>query len=547
MVFLHKLFAAFSRKERTALIVAVAIGAVSLALTTGLWVAATTKAVPAAGGEFTEGVVGQPEYVNPVTAESATDRALVKLVYANLNQVADSIESSADGRTWIVHLKPGLRWQDGENLTSDDVIFTVQAIQDPDAASPLAAEWQGVTVARVSELELSFTLAAPYAFFADNFADLYILPKHLFADVPPGNWHFSQYNLNPIGSGPYRFIAYTRQSDGFINMYRLTAWNGFGGAPALIANFNLQFFPNQETALQNFNNAQVDGLTVAPSDLAALKRPAQIAAWPTVSYYAVFWNQANNSALSDSAVRAALSEAVDRNALVSNALAGYGTADYGPVPPGARYASPLMTTTSLDLASETLANAGWQLDLDGVQQKVIQKATTTLSFTLTVPDIDFLVATAKQLQAAWQALGAQVTIATDTPANIAANQAVNRSYEALLYGNALGPSSDLYAFWDSAERFAPGLNLSFYSNAADDQLMSAIRTISSDASRTAMFATLQSDIATANPALFLYSPDYLYVTAKNLHGLATDTPLSDPSDRFRQVPQWYLNTTRVLK
>jgi peptide/nickel transport system substrate-binding protein len=547
MLFFKKLLTAFTRKERNALIIVAAIGAASLIVTAGLFFFETTKAVPVAGGDFAEGMVGQPEYVNPVTAQTETDRALVKLVYANLDDVADSIKSSPDGKIWTIHLKPDLFWQDGEKLTSDDVIFTVQSIQDPDAASPLAAAWQGVAVSRASELEFTFTLANPYAFFPETLADLYVLPKHLFADVPPGNWRYSAYNLEPVGSGPYQFVSYDRQSDGFIGGYHLSAWNGFAGAHALIQNFHMAFFPNQAAAVKNFNNAQIDGLSITPDDLSGIKRPTQIFAWPTTSVYAVFFNQGNNAALADPAVRSALGAATDRSALLSQALGGYGTNDYSPIPLGAKYAAITPADGDISLGSTTLTNAGWEINLDGVRQKTSGKATTTLTFTLTVPDIGFLVKTADELGTAWQAIGAAVTIATDTPANIAANQITNRSYDALLYGDALDQHSDLYPFWDSAERFAPGLDLALYSNATDDALMSSIETNLSDASRTAMSAELQNDIVSANPAVFLYSPDELYVTGKTIHGLTTDTPLSDPSDRFDQVPQWYLNTTRVLK
>ena len=546
MSFLKKLFIALTRAERKTLIIAVAVAVLSAALAIGTFVVVATKAVPAAGGSFTEGMVGQPEYVNPVTAQTEADRALVKLIYSNLPSIADSIQTSSDGKTWTVRLKPDLRWQDGQKLTSDDVIFTVQSIQNPDANSPLAAAWQGVAVSRTSELELTFSLANPYAFFSTNLDNLYITPKHLFADVPPGNWHFSEYNLKPIGSGSYEASSYDQRGNGFITKYHLVAWDG-ALHKALIQNFDIAFFPNQDDAIKGFNTAQIDGLAVSPDDIASLNRPTDIFSWRTPSYYAVFLNQGANAALADPAARLALSLAIDRTQIENDALGSYGKPTWGPVPPDAPYYAAFMTTSSRDAAAAALQAGGWQLNDSGVPQKTIQKATTTLNFTLTVPDIPFLVKTAQELQASWQSIGAQIAIATDTPENIAQNQVTNRSYDAILYGNALGPNSDLYAFWDSAERFAPGMNLALYHNPADDALMASIRTTMSDASRTAMFAKLESDIASSNSALFLYSPDYLYVTAHNVRGIDTSAPLVDPADRFNQIPQWYLNTTRVLK
>ena len=132
------------------------------------------------------------------------------------------------------------------------------------------------------------------------------------------------------------------------------------------------------------------------------------------------------------------------------------------------------------------------------------------------------------------------------PTTIIGDAVDNRAYEALLFGNVLGPSSDLHSFWDSSERFSPGLNLAIYSNPNVDGLIEAARTSMDDATGAKDLATAQSDIIADMPAIFLYSTDDLYATSKNIQGIATGT-LSDPSDLFRNVPNWYLETARVLK
>jgi peptide/nickel transport system substrate-binding protein len=560
MSFFKNLFFALTKKERIAFLTCSAAAIASFVVVASMLVAQATKAIPAPGGTYTEGVIGQPEYVNPVTAESATDLALVKLVYANIPDIADSITSSTDGMTWTVHLKSGLTWQDGQKLTSDDIIFTVQSIQDPDANSPLATSWRGVSANRVSELELTFTLANPYAFFGDTLADLYVAPKHIFADIPPGNWHLSDYNLKPIGAGPYEFDSYDEGADGFITGYHLAAWDGYVGQQANIKNIDLAFFRNAVDLIQGFNTGAIDGLGgISAAQLTTINRPYNVFAWRTPSYYAIFWNTSKNLALQDSAVRAALSAAIDRSALVTSALGGYGAPDTSPIPPNAKYAlapSPSSSSStlsasstaasSLPSATSLLDNAGWTITSSTFRSKTIQKTVVPLAVNLTIPDIDFLVATAQSLQATWQSIGVQVNIATDTPQNIVTNTIKNRSYEGLLFGNVLGPSSDLYSFWDSSQRFSPGLNLAIYDNSHVDSLIETARQNLSDASRSAELASAQSAIITDNPAVFLYSPDYLFVTTKNVQGIAPDL-LVDPSDLSREMPGWYLNTARVLK
>jgi len=544
---LKKIFFAFTKIERVVFLTASALSLTSFVVVMGMLAAQATTIVPAAGGDYTEGMVGQPEYVNPITAVSQTDLSLVKMVYSNLYDIADKVEASPDGRVWTIRLKENLHWQDGEKLTSDDVIFTVQSIQSKDAGSPLFQSWQGVAVSRTSELEFQFSLANPYAFFNDNLNDLYVLPKHLFANAPPGNWHLSDYNLKPVGSGPYEFVSYEKRSDGAISAYHLQAWDDYFGTKPLVEHFDFRFFGNESDLVKSFNAGQIDGMgDLGPGTLATIERPYDLSSWRTPSYYAVFFNQSKSLPLEDGAVREALGEAVDRNALVADVLQGKGKPDYGPIPEDAPSFVPIMTTTSLDLASATLDAAGWRAGTDGFRAKTIQKTAVPLVVNLMVPQIDFLVKTAEELQGAWKKIGVRVNIVTNNPQDLLSGTIKNRGYESLLFGNVLGPSSDLYAFWDSSQRFYPGLNLAIYNNKKIDSLIESARMEMNDAARAQKFANAELAIAADNPAIFLYSPDYLYVTNKSIRGI-TPQFLPDPSDRFRKVGEWYLNTARVLK
>ena len=98
--------------------------------------------------------------------------------------------------------------------------------------------------------------------------------------------------------------------------------------------------------------------------------------------------------------------------LGDNGKPGEGVPDYGPIPPNVPYYVPFAASTSLQLASETLGNAGWNMGQDGFRSKTVQKSTIPLVINLTVPQIDFLVKTAEALQSDWQNIGVSTTIAT---------------------------------------------------------------------------------------------------------------------------------------
>lgn len=546
---LKKLFRALTANEKIVFISASALLVISGVALAGLKLAKSTEAVPTAGGEFTEGAVGQPIYINPVIASNEIDRDLVRLIFSNIRDVADKIDVSADGRIWTIRLKEDLSWQDGEKLTSDDVIFTIQKIQDPETNSPLAGEWQGVAAQRLSELEVQLSLVNPYAFFADTLKNLYILPKHLFAGVPPANWRLSDYNLQPVGSGPYKFLPYDKSANGFINLYRLAAWDKYFGEKPLIQNFDFRFFSGSEEMLKNFNSGQIDGISGPEAgDLTKIKRPYNTFAFRLPSYYAIFFNQSKSVPLQDPAVRKALTFAANRENLVSAVLGGRGNPDYGPVPPGAPYFNPAIetATTSLDLASETLTAAGWKMNASGTREKTIGKTKIPLRLSIAVPQIDFLSQTADILRQQWQNIGLQINLAPQSIGEITGGTIKNRDYEMLLFGNILGGSSDLFSFWHSSERFYPGLNLAVYNNKKADALIESVRQNLDPQSRTSQFNELLSVIMNDYPAVFLYSPDYLYVANKNLHGLDGGF-IPQPADIWATAGKWYLKTAIVLK
>ena len=553
---LKKTVGAFSRSERRTFLASFGLfitGTVSLVIVV---LATATKAVPARGGSYIEGLVGQPVYINPVLANSEADKNLVRLIFSNVTELAARIEQDpkAEGRVWRIRLKDNLFWHDGERLTSDDIVFTIQSIQDPGSQSPLAASWQGVFATRLSELEFQLNLASPYAFFEENLEALYVLPKHLYADVPPANWRLSQYNLEPIGSGPYRFESYDKRNDGFISSYRLSANSKNPEGEPFIQGLSLRFFLQTEDLIKSFNAGRIDGwVSVEPDQLSAIKRPHQMFSFKLPSYYAVFFNQSKNPLLKEESVRKALSLSTNRTTIVENIFNGRATLVDGPLPPEVRNgASSDASSFSPDAARMLLEGSGWKMNGEGLpagrqaREKTAGREVIPLHITLTVPRVPFLVKTARQLQEDWQRVGFSVELATVSPEETADTVIKNRDYELLLYGNVLSPSIDLFSFWHSSERFYPGLNLSLYSNKTVDSLIETIRENLDNDDRADQLERLHESIAADSPAVFLVAPDYLYVATRELKGVNPGV-ISETSERFRNIHQWYLKTARVFK
>ncbi|MCL4437440.1 peptide ABC transporter substrate-binding protein [Patescibacteria group bacterium] len=547
-----KIIHSFSRKELIIFIAALVLAALSALSIFVIYIAKSAKLVPVAGGEYTEGVVGQPVDVNPVTARSETDQALVHLMFVNLDSIASKIQPDANSQTWDVRLKDNVFWQDGQKLTSDDVIFTIDSIQNPDSNSPLFSSWQGVAANRISELEIQFVLSNPYVFFKNNLKNLYILPKHLYADVPVANWRLSDYNLKPIGSGPYKFVSFDKQPNGFINDYYLEASNNYFAGKPLINDFNIKFFAQQKNLIADFNEGKIDGVGgLSESDLNSIKRSYELTSFNLPSYYAVFFNQNISLALKESAVRQALNMVVDKNDIINQVFGGRATAVSGPIPPfmpeyDSSSTPPAFNASSTDEAAALLDQDGWKMNsADGYREKIIKGTKVGLQFNLVVPDEDFLMKTANILQSEWQSIGAQVNIVSLSPDDV--SQALKyRNYQMFLFGNILNPPADLYAFWHSSESNYPGLNLALYNNPKADALIEKIRREADPSNRQQLLNSLQETIVSDAPAVFLYSPDYLYVSTKDLGGIPGGY-INQPIDRFNSVLNWFIRKAIIIK
>ena len=168
-----------------------------------------------------------------------------------------------------------------------------------------------------------------------------------------------------------------------------------------------------------------------------------------------------------------------------------------------------------------------------------------LEFTLVTADQPQLVKTAELLKNYWEAVGVKINVdivgATDIK-----NIIKNRTYDALLYGQALGAEPDLYPFWYSSQKLDPGLNLSSYENKDVDQIIKDARETLDESEKKQKLEQLQDIIISDAPALFLYNPNYFYWLSEKIQGIDT-YKIIDPAKRFSNITNWYIKTNRVWK
>ncbi|MDP3763274.1 MAG: ABC transporter substrate-binding protein [bacterium] len=519
--------------------------------------------VPTLGGTLTEGVVGNPRFINPVLAISEADKNLTALLYSGLiritpaggieNDLAEEVVISDDRRTYTVRINETARFHDGVPMTADDVVFTIGKIIDPSIKSPKRGNWDSVTVEKIDDRTVSFTLRQAYTPFIYNLA-VGILPKHIWKNVSLDEFSFSQFNTLPIGSGPYKVERVERNSGGIPDFYQLTPFENASNQTPFIKNLVFRFYPSEATLIGAYNEHVVESLSgISPEKMLELKaNGSRVISSPLPRVFAVFFNQSQSKVLLNKEVRQALNLASPKEEIVEKVLGGYGTVINGPLPAGiyswtTAKKNNLSFDERLEVAKGLLAKAGWRVNKEtGILEKKNGSVTIPLSFSISTGDAPELRQVASELVDAWRKLGAKVEMLVFETGDLNQNVIRTRNFDALLFGEVIGRDRDLYPFWHSSQRTDPGLNIALYTNSRADKFLDNARTANDpkviEKNYQAFVEELQSDM----PAVFLYTPGFLYVVPKNI--LAVDLgSLTASQDRFLGVRNWYIETDKVWK
>lgn len=496
--------------------------------------------VPAHGGSLTEGVLGSPRFINPLLALSDTDRDLTILTYGGLMGydasgtliplLAESYEIAEDGKTYTFILRTNAVFSDGTPVTAEDVVFTVEKAQDPGLKSPEYANWANIRTEMVDARTIRFILPKPYAPFLEE-ATLGILPARLWKTISNAEFPFSPLMEEPVAAGPFVVHRVLRDKNGVARQYELKAFDHYAIGRPYLSSYTFVFFKT-ETELK-------DALARGRIESAHSIESADARQVPYARVFGVFLNASQNPLFARIEVRKALSIAVDRNALIQEVLGGYGTALYGPIPPGigARVPTPPPLTDPHASAKEVLERNGWEYDVDAHVWKQA-KEKLELTVTLKTSNVPELKAIAEAIRTDWETLGVPVSLEVFSPSDLTTEVIRPRNYSALLFGMVVGHDRDLFAFWDSSQRSDPGLNIALYANRAVDALLESLRIEQDETKMAENLLELNTLISADYPAIFTHAPDFLYQVPRDVQGISL-THIAAPSDRLRTAASWY--------
>jgi len=520
--------------------------------------------VPLRGGSVSLGVIGTPRFINPILANGEADLSLVSLIYSGLVRkngngklipdLAEKYEKSENGLIYTFTLKNNLYFQDGKPVTANDVLFTINEIKNGIIENPHKVRWESVDIEKIDERTVKFTLKRPYPSFLEN-TTLGIMPAHLWEG---SSMELNSANTSPIGSGPYMISKTDKQSSGIIDSYKLIPFKKFALGEPYIKNINLHFYQNENDLVKALIENKVDQISsITPLNAEILKeKKYQVESSVLPRVFGLFFNQNQNQLFIDKNIIKSVDQAIDKEKIVKEVLLGYGTAINSPIPPNMiQYKKPADKTdiprqNLLQKVKNDLLKDGWKTGGDGFLEKTTtekkKKVTKKLEFSISTGNFPELAKTAELIKQDLAVVGIKVEIKTFETGNLNQNVIRPRKYDTLLFGEIINYESDLYAFWHSSQRKDPGFNVAMYTNAKVDKILEDAYIDLKEESRIKKYMQFEDEIKKDMPAVFLYSPDFIYTVSKNLKEFKTDHIIS-LSDRYLNAYLWYTQTENVWK
>lgn len=551
---LRKVFSLMGKNEKIA--VYALLAAAILSLFVSLRNVYHNHTTPAAdfGGSYSEGLLGQPTYINPLLANGEPDLSLTNLVFSGLykyNQGGQLAPDLADGlpvisgdqKQYTVNLKRGAKWHNGKSLTADDVIFTISLLKDPAFKSPLWPLWQATSVEKLSDYSVKFTTKDISGPFVNNLT-LPILPKSVWGNVDGQNFLLSKFNLEAIGSGPYAIKQIKKLPSGKVQEISLNANADYYSGKPNISQLLFKFYDSEDDILNAFHSREIQGFGFVPlgSSLYLDKNQAgeQILTLPLPQYQMVFFNL-NNKILSDANVRTALSLGTDKQKIITDVFDGNA---FLPVSPWLGQDQPAQAATDLAKAQSLLDNAGWKIDSGkGFRSN---KQGQALEFTISTNDSLVNSKAAAALANQWRQLAIKVNLNVLPSKQLTDTLIKPRLFDVLLFPQKFGPVPDPFPFWHSSQIKDPGFNLTGFSDPRADKLIIDARSTTDKIMRLQKYQEFNDLIMSKVPVIFLDQTEYIYALDTDIKNLQLRV-LYDPSQRFNEISDWYMAEKRVWK
>ena len=508
---------------------------IMLAITQAFWFADSySENTFSNGGTYTEATVGDVSSLNPLFATTNSEKVLSSLMFATISTIdysghpgiglAKSILPSENGKVWTVTLRDGLKWSDGEPITNDDILFTVNLIKNPAVNSIYDSNFANVKVNKNENGEIVFTLPSTYADFISAL-NVPVLPKHKLENADPKTLIEDSFSNAPVTSGAFGFNALQTTSTSDEKVYYLSSNPYYYKGENMLSGFAVHTYSNKDAVINALNSGSVTAtaeLTDADSDKVTsghfIKKDSSL---NSGAY--LFFNT-TSSAVKNVEMRAAIRQGIDLERLRANAP-NTATLDY-----------PLLES-QISLSNYPILP---ERDYEAAKAKIAElNGGETVSLEIATINSGYLPEVTNELASELQSMGFEVNISIYEENQDFINSVVaKRAYDILVYAIELGADPDPLPYYHSSQTSGAGLNLSNYRNTLVDDLLLGARDTLDQALRAKKYETFLEYWVNGVPAIGLYQPNLTYFYNRNVRTFNNDIRLVTALDRFTDITDW---------
>lgn len=533
--------------------------------------------VPAPGGTYTEGVIGQPQYLNPLLCSiNDVDQDICSLVFNGLVKFNARGEPQPDlasnwqisdgdtdyGLIYTFDLRSDIVWQDGQPFTADDVIFTIGLMQDPTfpGRPDIGALWRSVEAIKINDFRVEIRLQEPFSPFLD-YVSIGMLPVHILNDTSAGELLEHPFNRQPTGTGPFRVVEFTNEPGQPARVLLETHSRFFGRQP-LINKIEFKYYPTSADAFAAYRLGEIQGIApLTPADFDHVRATPSLNLFtaPISGLSLIFLNtdDPDSPFFQEQDVRQALSLALDKQMLIDNALNGQAIIADSFIQPESWAYDPDTQHIPQDIvkARRLLHTSGWiaREDIPEDEQDMLRaersnrdalryKDDVPLKFTLLASSDQTEVA--REIARQWRVVGVEAEVQT-VQVGLASNYLQTRQYQAAV-ANILfdTPDPDPYPFWHET-RAVTGQNYSQFRDRDLSEILEAARRVIDPVRRAELYARFAELFNQYTPSILLYHPLYSYGVNERIRDVQLG-PMLTPADRFLTLPNWFVIERRVI-
>jgi peptide/nickel transport system substrate-binding protein len=446
---------------------------------------------PRRGGQVIVGTSQESINYNPLTfVNTGPESATQFLMFDGLWKINDKGELvpnlaievptvnnggvSKDGLQWVIRLRKGVQWHDGQPFTAKDVKFTWETSMNPKVAVRSRSGHDRVqSFETPDDYTCKIRLKEPFAPYDLVWQMTHIIPEHVLSKAPDINT--APFNtVNPIGTGPFKFVEHV--GGDHITVEANKAYHG--GAP-YVDRVILKLVPDLTVLFTQFKTGEIDAVDIhgiLPERYAEAKTlpDRKIYTWGLQECEFIYFNNAKPQ-LQDKRVRQALYMAMDIDTMLKTIYYGVHVRTLSYLRPDHWAYNPNLKRYPFDpeRANRLLDQAGWQRGSDGIRAKDGVRLSFTNSTTAGNKTREQAQAF---LQQAWKQIGTEMQIKNMPAAVVWGEYTTQSQFDTLLvaWGNAIASDPDVASRLHSKQipvEVSSGANYVRYKSTAADRLM----------------------------------------------------------------------------